>query len=638
MKIIKLLVCFTLMLSMLIFVLPGNASAAATADNVAGNPGETITVTLRYESIMAINGTILFSNPDIISSVSVTATGMPVAYNPNLYKIACFSPFITNTDIVLSITISENAPVGSTTKLTFEYESTETGDLPTPPVYQYDSTQISVSAPKKIDYSALLEQIQRTEGLIETEYTTLSWQEMIKYLGSAKDAQSSTDQETVDKAAADLKRSIDSLVRVTISVDYSELLRGIARAEVLVQSDYTADSWTKLQTALKAARSATTSTDQSVVNNAAKNLKFAIDTLVSAGSIVDYSELQNQIRRAEALNEKDYTADSWATMTKALAEAKKATSSQDQWVVDAASAGLRQAIDRLVRKTEEVVIDYSLLVNYIAQAEALNSAEFTANSWNNLTYALNVAKGCLESKSQEEVDRAANELIYAIRALVRIGGDESVDYSELNRVIAEAEALNPKDYTKKSWQTVNDALYNALQARTSKDQNLVDYVTKELKAALELLVKVDYSPLIEALKKVEELNTNYGGLEDLFSQLNVLLAEAELLLDGGEQEDINRCAAEIIEVLTKITNQLAMLSEKDDVQIPEGPSDPEASDKDKKPAAEKDDGNIWLILFLISLALNIIGIVVVIVFTILKNKKLGDDVPLVNYNIEDDAN
>ena len=637
MKIIKFLVCFTLMLSMLIFVLPGNASAAATADNVAGNPGETITVTLRYESVMAINGTILFSNPDIISSVSVTATGMPVAYNPNLYKIACFSPFITNTDIVLSITISENAPVGSTTKLTFEYESTDTGNLPTPPVYQYDSTQISVSAPKKIDYSALIEQIQRTEGLIETEYTTHSWQEMITYLGNAKDAQSSTDQETVDKAAADLKRSIDSLVRVTISVDYSELLREIARAEVLVQSDYTADSWTKLQTALKAARSATTSTDQSV-NNAAKNLKFAIDTLVSAGSIVDYSELQNQIRRAEALNEKDYTADSWATMTKALAEAKKATSSQDQWVVDAASAGLRQAIDRLVRKTEEVVIDYSLLVNYIAQAEALNSAEFTANSWNNLTYALNVAKGCLESKSQDEVDRAANELIYAIRALVRIGGDESVDYSELNRVIAEAEALNPKDYTKKSWQTVNDALYNALQARTSNDQNFVDFVTKELKAALELLVKVDYSPLIEALKKVEELNTNYGGLEDLFSQLNVLLAEAELLLDGGEQEDINRCAAEIIEVLTKITNQLAMLSEKDDVQIPEGPSDPEASDKDKKPAAEKDDGNIWLILFLISLALNIIGIVVVIVFTILKNKKLGDDVPLVNYNIEDDAN
>ncbi len=638
MKFIKLLVCFTLLLSMLLFVLPGNVSAAATADKVVGNPGETVTVTLSYESVMAINGVLLFSNPDIISSVSVTATGMPVAYNPNLYKIACFSPFVTNTDIVLSITIAENAPVGATTKLTFEYESTDTGNLPTPPVYQYDATQISVSAPKKIDYSALVEQIQRTEGLIETDYTTSSWKEMIAYLGSAKDAQSSTDQETVDKAAADLKRSIDALVRVTVSVDYSELLREIARAEVLVQSDYTADSWTKLQTALKAARTATTSTDQSVVNNAAKNLKFAIDTLVSAGSIVDYSELQNQIRRAESLNEKDYTADSWATMTKALAEAKKATSSQDQWVVDAASAGLRQAIDRLVRKTEEVVIDYSLLVNYIVQAEALNSAEFTANSWNNLTYALNVAKGCLESKSQDEVDRAANELIYAIRALVRIGGDESVDYSELNRVIAEAEALNPKDYTKKSWQTVNDALYNALQARTSKDQNLVDYVTKELKAALELLVKVDYSPLIEALKKVEELNTNYGGLEDLFSQLNVLLAEAELLLDGGEQEDINRCAAEIIEVLTKITNQLAMLSEKDDVQIPEGPSDPEASDKDKKPAAEKDDGNIWLILFLISLALNIIGIVVVIVFTILKNKKLGDDVPLVNYNIEDDAN
>ncbi|MBR6807187.1 MAG: FIVAR domain-containing protein [Clostridia bacterium] len=634
MKFAKFSVCLVLLLTMFILILPVNVGAASATDKVSGDPGESVTVVLRYNSIIGINGTLMFSNPDIISSVSVSVSDMSLSYNPELYIIACFSPFLTDTEITLSIKIAEDAPIGASTKVTFEYEATSDGNFPTIPEYKYDSAVINVSEPKKIDYSALLEQIKRTEGLVADDYTSSSWDEMIGFLDIAKVAQSSTDQETVDKAAADLKRSIDSLVRV-VSVDYSELLREIARAEVLVQSDYTADSWTKLQTALKAARAATSSTDQSVVDNATKNLKFAIDTLVSAGSIVDYSELQNQIRRAEALNEKDYTAESWSVMINALSEAKKATASDDQWVVDAASAALRQAIDRLVRKPEEVKIDYSLLVNYIAQAEALNSAEYTENSWSNLVYALNAAKACLESKSQDEVDRAANELIYAIRSLVRVGGNENVDYSELNRVIAEAEALNPKDYTKKSWKTVNDALYNAVQARTNHDQSIVDLATKELKAALELLVKVDYTPLIEALKKVEEFNISYGGLEDLFSQLNVLLAEAELLLDGGEQEDINRCAASIIDVLGKITSELAKNSTNNSADDSDSS---EETDKDKKPSSAKDDGiNIWLILFLVSLSLNVIGIIAVIVVTLIKNKKLGDDVPLVNYNIEDDA-
>ena len=46
---------------------------------------------------------------------------------------------------------------------------------------------------------------------------------------------------------------------------------------------------------------------------------------------------------------------------------------------------------------------------------------------------------------------------------------------------------------------------------------------------------------------------------------------------------------------------------------------------------------IWPILFFISLALNVVFIVVIVVAVIRRKKNAKDDTPLVNYDIGDDA-
>jgi hypothetical protein len=67
-------------------------------------------------------------------------------------------------------------------------------------------------------------------------------------------------------------------------------------------------------------------------------------------SPVDYTELNEQIKRAEALNGEDYTAETWTEVEKALTEAYAARESARQSVVDAAAQALKAAIDGLEKK------------------------------------------------------------------------------------------------------------------------------------------------------------------------------------------------------------------------------------------------------------------------------------------------
>ncbi|MBE6636471.1 MAG: hypothetical protein E7618_01565 [Ruminococcaceae bacterium] len=67
-------------------------------------------------------------------------------------------------------------------------------------------------------------------------------------------------------------------------------------------------------------------------------------------SPIDYTELNDQIKRAEALNAEDYTEESWAKVEAALEEAYKALESIKQDEVDTAAGNLKTAIDKLEKK------------------------------------------------------------------------------------------------------------------------------------------------------------------------------------------------------------------------------------------------------------------------------------------------
>ena len=132
---------------------------------------------------------------------------------------------------------------------------------------------------------------------------------------------------------------------------------------------------------------------------------------------VNIEKLQAAITKAEALEEADYTADSWAAMQSALIAAKDAaTKKESQDAVDTAEKNLTTAVANL--KKAEVKVDTTALEAAITNAEALKEADYTADSWKAMQTALTEAKSALEAKeSQEKVNAAEAKLTKAIEDL-----------------------------------------------------------------------------------------------------------------------------------------------------------------------------------------------------------------------------
>ena len=139
-----------------------------------------------------------------------------------------------------------------------------------------------------VDTTALEAAIKSAENLTESDYTAASWSDLCVELKEAKDELAAPHtQSTVDEATEHLNAAIKALVKAETKeetkTDVTILNGVIVKAEALKQSDYTAESWKNLQTALDAAKKLTDATaEQTVVDQAASDLETAILALVKA--------------------------------------------------------------------------------------------------------------------------------------------------------------------------------------------------------------------------------------------------------------------------------------------------------------------------------------------------------------------
>lgn len=409
---------------------------------------------------------------------------------------------------------------------------------------------------------------------------------------------------------------------------------------------------------------------------------------------INFDKLKAQIVRAEALNEDDYTAVSWARMKSALNKAKLALTSRDQKEVDTCAENLKAAIDSLV----EVSIDYSELKKQIQRAEDLIENEYTPASWTKLENSLAKAKAALSSKDQSVVDSAAKNLKNAIGDLVKIIG-EPVDYSELKRQIAIAEGLKKSNYTSGSWAAMEKSLTKAKSALGSTEQSVVDKAAEDLKNAIAGLVKkseatnIDYTELerqiaiAQSLKETDYLVDCWNEMMDaldfaytalgsdsqeavdmaaqelkqaienlvrvdysallkalddlsqyiekdelagLWGRMHELINEANILLYSRDQAAINACASKITQLLADIVKMLSELSGS-------------VIEIEKIVEIEPEYGfcnfflhKLWPILFIISIVLNLAFVGLIVTYVIRKRRKVNDDTPLVDYDITDD--
>lgn len=144
----------------------------------------------------------------------------------------------------------------------------------------------------------------------------------------------------------------------TKSADKTALNAAIEAAAKLSndQGTYTAASWAAFQDALSAAQGVNESPAASddEVANALSTLQNAQAALAKAATTDQKTDLKVEIGRADALNESDYTADSWKAYQSALAAAQSVLSKDDASAADveAATTALKAAREALAKPSQ----------------------------------------------------------------------------------------------------------------------------------------------------------------------------------------------------------------------------------------------------------------------------------------------
>ena len=266
-------------------------------------------------------------------------------------------------------------------------------------------------------------------------------------------------------------------------VDVTELNTAIAgyKAEV-ADKVYTAETWNEFALALsKAEFLAVTAKTAEEIEAAMAALEAAYDALVVLEAI-DLDALNEALEAAKKLNEDDYTKASWNALEDAIVDAKIASFSDNQAMIDEAYKALSDALTALVPMPSTESLE-----TLIAEVEALNADEYTAKTWLVLVTALQNAKSALNSESKEVVDEATDALAAAKAELVK---KAAADTAALEALIAEIEALKADDYTAETWANVKTALDAAKAALESDEQTVVDVAKAALDAAKANLDKV----------------------------------------------------------------------------------------------------------------------------------------------------
>ena len=308
--------------------------------------------------------------------------------------------------------------------------------------------------------------IADAEALNEEDYTAISWKVLLEKLAETKAALESGDSDRMDAAVVELKAAQEALISVV------EIKGLIAEAEALNAEDYTPHSWELLLKSIEAAKAAIENGDPAVIAAATADIKAvkaalvgltgiktsieelktldrtkysmvscaAIDNVIAIAeraltayyesevidaldlisdlkaSLVDVTELSKLIDEYSQLDASKYTATTWAALTRALASAKlKLISADSADEVAQAISALNAAKNGLRRHTEVKTDD---LMALIAEVEALNASDYTAESWNAVKTALAEAKVAVYAETQTKVKNAQEKLNAAKEALV----------------------------------------------------------------------------------------------------------------------------------------------------------------------------------------------------------------------------
>ena len=177
------------------------------------------------------------------------------------------------------------------------------------------------------DVDGLKDVINKAKAMEDIGYLSTSWNHL---QDTIKAAEGLVNAENPDANEIEImKRQLtDAMVKLVLSVDNEQLKSFVDDLSNLEQKDYTKDSWKQFQTVLKEAQDVISNHDatKDEINDMYQKLLDAYNGLVTLN---DKSGLTDLISKADQLQEKDYTKDSWKQLVEALTQAKEVSAKED---------------------------------------------------------------------------------------------------------------------------------------------------------------------------------------------------------------------------------------------------------------------------------------------------------------------
>lgn len=411
-----------------------------------------------------------------------------------------------------------------------------------------------------VDYSKLQAKYDEVKDTVVANYNNT--EDFVKALAAAKtilDAKTA-DQPTTDAALKALEDGYDKLQ--IKGADYTALNAAKTTAANIKAENYEQDAnWTAFQTAYDAAKAIADGLDvthQTEITEAATALTTAIGKLTPkvVEEDADYTKLNAEIAASQKIVDTEqaswYTETTWSAFTTALAEAKAVPAGlkkSSQGTIDKAASALNAARTGL----KDAAASYTALDALIGECDALNSADYTSVSWQNLTIALTAAKAVardLNARDQGTIDTAYNNLKVAKDALATLG---KANYQPLIDEINKGTAYTEDYYTADTWAAYQTVLTEAQAMVAAGDlkedqQSQISAEVEKLvdaKAALKF-VDADYTAVDAALAKIPS-DADLAAYYTTDSATAVIAARNAVVrgYNKTKQPDVDKMAADI---------------------------------------------------------------------------------------------
>ena len=402
----------------------------------------------------------------------------------------------------------------------------------------------------------LIDLLEAAKALEESDYTTDSWQNSNLETAIAEAeailANENPSDTEIKQAIDDLKVAINALEKRTDNSALGELLDTIKNLD---PDNYTPGSWedSGIEQVIRDA--------EAVLNNpnaTEEEIQKAIDDLNEAlGKLVekpDSSVLESMLEEAKALNEDDYTPDSWreSAIEQAIKDAENVLHNANATEEEFAQAiyDLFEAMERLVEK-----VNKSRLREILAEAKNAMEEEYTPISWINSNIEQAVTEGELVLENPNASELAVNDAIQnlekALSTIVR-----RADISDLDRSIIHANNKVAEQFTPNSWSIVEAVLVQANIVRNDLNvsQEQVDHAKEALDRALENLIRRANKDTL-----VLEINKAQNRDKDDYTVNSWNVVEDALKVANALYENPNAIQEEVDAAVVNLNNALNAL-------------------------------------------------------------------------------